>query len=37
MNEEVIWTIVFGLVASAIGLLTIWQHSRLIELRREGG
>ena len=34
MTEEVFWTIVFGTVASAIGLVTIWQNSQIIQTRR---
>jgi hypothetical protein len=35
MNEEILWTIVFGLTATIIGLAALWQNSRLIELRRD--
>ena len=35
MSEEVFWTIVFGLTATAIGLITVWQNLVIAEIKRE--
>ncbi len=36
MTEEIFWTVVFGLIATAIGLVTIWQNTRIVTIKREG-
>ena len=35
MTEEIFWTITFGLVATAIGIVTIWQTFQIVEIKRE--
>jgi hypothetical protein len=35
MSSEVFWTVLFGLSATAIGLVTIWQNFQIVEIRRE--
>jgi hypothetical protein len=35
MTQEVFWTVLFGLSATAIGLVTIWQNFQIVEIRRE--
>lgn len=36
MDANTLWTIVFGLAATMIGLVTIWQNFRLIDDRAQG-
>lgn len=36
MTDEAFWTIVFGLIATVIGCVTIWQNSQVIEVKDEG-
>jgi hypothetical protein len=33
MSEEVFWTILFGALATAIGLTTIWQNRQIVMIR----
>jgi hypothetical protein len=33
MSEEVFWTILFGVAATAIGLTTIWQNRQIVMIR----
>ncbi|KPI43227.1 uncharacterized protein AB675_7120 [Cyphellophora attinorum] len=35
MDEEVLWTITFGLIGTIIGLVTIWQNSIVIQAKIE--
>jgi hypothetical protein len=35
MDEEVLWTIAFGLIGTIIGLVTIWQNSVVVQARLE--
>jgi hypothetical protein len=35
MTAEIIWTIVFGVVATAIGLVTIWQNFQIAQVKVE--
>ncbi|KPI35335.1 uncharacterized protein AB675_9918 [Cyphellophora attinorum] len=35
MTEEVFWTIIFGIAATVIGVITVWQNARLIGFRAD--
>lgn len=35
MTDEVFWTIIFGLIATAIGLVTVWQNAQIVNSRRK--
>ncbi|ERF71538.1 hypothetical protein EPUS_00527 [Endocarpon pusillum Z07020] len=35
MTGEVIWTIVFGIIATTIGLVTIWQNFQIVQVKIE--
>ena len=35
MTEDVFWTIMFGLTATIIGLVTIWQNFQIVEIKRD--
>ncbi|KAI1626672.1 hypothetical protein EDD37DRAFT_662463, partial [Exophiala viscosa] len=35
MALDIILTIVFGVVATAIGLITVWQNSRIVQIKVE--
>jgi type III secretory pathway component EscR len=36
MAAELIWTIVFGVLATAIGVVTIWQNFQIVKIKVEG-
>jgi hypothetical protein len=35
MTGELIWTIVFGVIATAIGVVTIWQNFQIVHVKIE--
>lgn len=35
MTGEVIWTIVFGIIATTIGLVTMWQNFQIVQVKIE--
>ena len=37
MTDGLFWTIVFGVLATAIGFVTVWQNFIIVEIRRNIG
>ncbi|KIW68151.1 hypothetical protein PV04_04117 [Phialophora macrospora] len=35
MAAELIWTIAFGIIATAVGLATIWQNFQIVKVKVE--
>jgi hypothetical protein len=35
MTGELIWTIIFGVIATAIGVVTIWQNFQIVHVKIE--
>lgn len=35
MSPELVWTVIFGFVATAIGLVTIWQNAQALKVKIE--
>ena len=35
MTGELVWSIVFGIIATAIGVVTIWQNFQIVKIKIE--